>query len=214
MFASVRTGASSLALTIVMTLGLAPAAWGQTQSSTNVTGGGSSLQETISHGKWHQSAVEQMSTVVAKYLPLVTEIAARHNDFPVDRVMAIILVESMGNENARNGGLVQVTRPILKKFGGGCNSRKAACSLEAGIAYLDSVRQQVGDLNLTTVAYNHGLAGALRLPDISQTAYLNKVLSVLPAVQMALNQLQQPAVPEMVEASYMAPNNDSSSVPQ
>jgi soluble lytic murein transglycosylase-like protein len=167
MFLSSRNGVFCLAL---LFFGVSSYAWGQTKNSAV--------------GGWRKTAVIAAPKAAEKYGKLIRKSATRNN-FPPEVVLAVMLVESGGEERV---GLMQVNKHVERQFGMHCNTRKPDCSIRLGTAYLSWLqRKEHGDMRRAIVAYNHGPARVSRI-DLNRDHYLAKVESILPETTLLTSQ--------------------------
>lgn len=173
-----RFGVFCLALSLSATI--ATASWGQTKRPF-----------CVQDGRWFPSAVQVAPAVVAKYRDQLQAISTPAS-FPLERKLAIILVESTGNARA-HGGLTQVKPIALHNVGMHCNPQKIACALAGESAYLDLLYQENNyDVVMTELAYNRGVAGAKGVTNPSTYWYVQKVESVVPITAALITPLISP----------------------
>lgn len=132
-----------------------------------------------------KSAARTMQFVFSQYGDTITSYS-RTYALPVNRVCAIISVESAGNSEALGAagevGLMQMTLGALTDFNGGTGKnydlidlRDPQKSIEAGTWYLGHLRDAFGgNIDLATQAYNAGI-GRVRGDHSAGAAYLNKI---------------------------------------
>lgn len=134
---------------------------------------------------WRKSAVETgIPRVLGTYRDEIQR-ASEATNVPSDLIASLIVVESLGIEEAisRTGakGLMQISRRIDGRMGIVCDAREPECSIIKGATYLSIIveRYRIRSWLHVMLAYRYGPEGASRIEDPAGDPYIKKALFVL-----------------------------------